>query len=127
MRRISMWNLRQRRYRQSETGRRAESHSETKGVEDINRCYGHAPNHPEGGKGTPMDKQQTAIVTGASGGIGAHLVTALRGRGCRVVANSRNISSTHSFESLSDCHRRDARRRVPVSGLPDRIWHSKPI
>ena len=49
-----------------------------------------------------MDKQQTAIVTGASGGIGAHLVTALRGRGCRVVANSRNISSTHSFESLSD-------------------------
>ena len=35
-------------------------------------------------------------------GIGAHLVTALRGRGYRVVANSRNISSTHSFESLSD-------------------------
>ena len=46
--------------------------------------------------------KKTAIITGASRGIGASLVRKFRDRGYRVVANSRNISSTHSFDSLSD-------------------------
>jgi len=40
------------------------------------------------------NKQQTAIVTGASHGIGAGLVQAFLGRGYRVVANSRTITKT---------------------------------
>jgi NAD(P)-dependent dehydrogenase (short-subunit alcohol dehydrogenase family) len=38
--------------------------------------------------------QKTAIITGASQGIGAGLVEAFLARGYRVVANSRNISKT---------------------------------
>src|SRR5262252_5844175 len=48
-----------------------------------------------------MNRKKTAIVTGASRGIGASLVQAFRDRGYQVVANSRNISSTHTFDSLA--------------------------
>lgn len=48
-----------------------------------------------------MNRKKTAIVTGASRGIGASLVRAFRDRGYQVVANSRNISSTHTFDSLA--------------------------
>jgi NAD(P)-dependent dehydrogenase (short-subunit alcohol dehydrogenase family) len=41
--------------------------------------------------------QQTAIVTGASQGIGAGLVEAFLQRGYRVVANSRNITKANPF------------------------------
>jgi NAD(P)-dependent dehydrogenase (short-subunit alcohol dehydrogenase family) len=49
-----------------------------------------------------MNTRKTAIITGASRGIGASLVRAFRDRGYQVVANSRTISSTHTFDSLSD-------------------------
>jgi NAD(P)-dependent dehydrogenase (short-subunit alcohol dehydrogenase family) len=41
-----------------------------------------------------MDKKKTAIVTGASQGIGAAIVRALLDRGYNVVANSRHISKS---------------------------------
>jgi NAD(P)-dependent dehydrogenase (short-subunit alcohol dehydrogenase family) len=43
--------------------------------------------------------QKTAIVTGASQGIGAGAVKAFLDRGYRVVANSRNISKSGAFET----------------------------
>jgi NAD(P)-dependent dehydrogenase (short-subunit alcohol dehydrogenase family) len=43
------------------------------------------------------DTQKTAIVTGASQGIGAGLVEAFLKRGYNVVANSRNIAKTNPF------------------------------
>jgi NAD(P)-dependent dehydrogenase (short-subunit alcohol dehydrogenase family) len=43
--------------------------------------------------------QKTAIVTGASQGIGAALVEAFLKRGYSVVANSRNITKTNPFPS----------------------------
>lgn len=43
------------------------------------------------------DLQKTAIVTGASQGIGAALVAAFLKRGYSVVANSRNITKTNPF------------------------------
>jgi NAD(P)-dependent dehydrogenase (short-subunit alcohol dehydrogenase family) len=43
--------------------------------------------------------QKTVIVTGASQGIGAGLVTAFLGRGYNVVANSRNITKAGAFEA----------------------------
>jgi NAD(P)-dependent dehydrogenase (short-subunit alcohol dehydrogenase family) len=49
-----------------------------------------------------MYTKKTAVITGASRGIGAGLVRAFRDRGYCVVANSRNISTTHTFDSLSD-------------------------
>ena len=51
------------------------------------------------GKGSPQmpESQKRAIVTGASRGIGAGLVTALSQRGYCVVANSRNISEGNPF------------------------------
>jgi NAD(P)-dependent dehydrogenase (short-subunit alcohol dehydrogenase family) len=49
-----------------------------------------------------MNTKKTAIITGASRGIGACLVREFRERGYQVVANSRNISTTHTFDSLSD-------------------------
>jgi NAD(P)-dependent dehydrogenase (short-subunit alcohol dehydrogenase family) len=45
------------------------------------------------------DLQKTAIVTGASQGIGAALVEAFLKRGYRVVANSRNITKTNPFSA----------------------------
>lgn len=44
-----------------------------------------------------MDNHKTAIVTGASQGIGAGLVEAFLKRDYRVVANSRNITKTNPF------------------------------
>src|ERR1700758_3868118 len=41
---------------------------------------------------------KTAIITGASRGIGAGLVEAFLERGYNVVANSRNITKTNPFE-----------------------------
>src|SRR5712671_550271 len=45
---------------------------------------------------------KTAIVTGASQGIGAGLVEALLKRGYSVVANSRNITKTNPFAASSN-------------------------
>src|SRR5208337_317312 len=45
--------------------------------------------------------QKTAIVTGGSQGIGSGLVKAFLDRGYNVVANSRNITSSGTFE-MSD-------------------------
>jgi NAD(P)-dependent dehydrogenase (short-subunit alcohol dehydrogenase family) len=42
--------------------------------------------------------QKTVIVTGGSQGIGAGAVRAFLDRGYNVVANSRNITKSHSFE-----------------------------
>jgi NAD(P)-dependent dehydrogenase (short-subunit alcohol dehydrogenase family) len=46
-----------------------------------------------------VNSQKTAIVTGASRGIGAGLVEAFLKRGYRVVANSRNITKANPFPS----------------------------
>jgi NAD(P)-dependent dehydrogenase (short-subunit alcohol dehydrogenase family) len=46
--------------------------------------------------------QKTAIVTGASQGIGAGLVKAYLKRGYNVVANSRNINKTNPFSSSAN-------------------------
>ncbi len=48
------------------------------------------------------DVQKTAIVTGASQGIGAGLVEAFLKRGYSVVANSRNISKANPFAASSN-------------------------
>ncbi len=45
------------------------------------------------------DLQKTAIITGASQGIGAALVEAFLKRGYSVVANSRNITKTNPFSA----------------------------
>jgi NAD(P)-dependent dehydrogenase (short-subunit alcohol dehydrogenase family) len=46
--------------------------------------------------------QKTAIVTGASQGIGAALVEAFLKRGYNVVANSRNITKTNPFQASAN-------------------------
>jgi NAD(P)-dependent dehydrogenase (short-subunit alcohol dehydrogenase family) len=46
--------------------------------------------------------KKTAIITGASRGIGAGLVEAFLKRGYSVVANSRNITKTNSFASSAN-------------------------
>ena len=46
--------------------------------------------------------QKTAIVTGASLGIGAGLVDAFLKRGYRVIANSRNIAKTNPFPASAN-------------------------
>jgi NAD(P)-dependent dehydrogenase (short-subunit alcohol dehydrogenase family) len=48
------------------------------------------------------DRQKTAIVTGASRGIGAGLVEALLKRGYRVVATSRSITTINPFPMSED-------------------------
>ena len=45
------------------------------------------------------NEQKTALVTGASQGIGAGLVKAFLARGYSVVANSRNITTSGAFEA----------------------------
>src|SRR2546425_3314064 len=45
---------------------------------------------------------KTAIVTGASRGIGAGLVEAFLKRGYNVVANSRNITKGNPFEAATN-------------------------
>jgi len=47
-----------------------------------------------------VNTQKTVIVTGGSRGIGAGLVTAFLDRDYNVVANSRNISKSGTFEAL---------------------------
>ncbi|MGH9616606.1 MAG: SDR family NAD(P)-dependent oxidoreductase [Acidobacteriaceae bacterium] len=49
-----------------------------------------------------MAGKKTAIITGASHGIGAGLVTAFLKRGYRVVANSRTISKSNAFPVSED-------------------------
>ena len=49
-----------------------------------------------------MAAKKTAIVTGASQGIGAGLVKAFLERGYRVVANSRTISKSNAFHDSED-------------------------
>jgi len=49
-----------------------------------------------------VDTRKTAIVTGASRGIGAGLVEAFLNRGCSVVANSRNITKANPFAASSN-------------------------
>jgi NAD(P)-dependent dehydrogenase (short-subunit alcohol dehydrogenase family) len=46
-----------------------------------------------------VNTEKTIIVTGGSQGIGAGVVRAFLHRGYRVVANSRNITSSHGFEA----------------------------
>ena len=48
------------------------------------------------------DRQKTAIITGASQGIGAALVEAFLKRGYGVVANSRNISKANPFPASAN-------------------------
>jgi NAD(P)-dependent dehydrogenase (short-subunit alcohol dehydrogenase family) len=48
------------------------------------------------------DTAKTAIVTGASRGIGAGLVEAFLKRGCNVVANSRNITQANPFPATAN-------------------------
>src|SRR5262245_2117481 len=48
------------------------------------------------------DAAKTAIVTGASRGIGAGLVEAFLKRGYSVVANSRNISKANPFAAAAN-------------------------
>ena len=48
---------------------------------------------------------KTAIVTGASRGIGAGLVEAFLNRGYNVVANSRNITKADPFAGVRLLHR----------------------
>jgi NAD(P)-dependent dehydrogenase (short-subunit alcohol dehydrogenase family) len=49
-----------------------------------------------------VDTQKTAIVTGASQGIGAGLVKAFLERGYSVVANSRNITKANPFAAAAN-------------------------
>ena len=48
------------------------------------------------------DRPKTAIVTGASRGIGSALVEAILKRGYDVVANSRNIGHSMPFEASAN-------------------------
>lgn len=48
-------------------------------------------------------EQHTAIVTGASSGIGLTLVKTLLGKGYRVVANSRTLTSSAALETSENC------------------------
>src|ERR1700736_1640704 len=49
-----------------------------------------------------VNTQKTAIVTGASRGIGAGLVEAFLKRGYSVVANSRNITKGNPFAAAAN-------------------------
>src|SRR3989454_2228118 len=53
-------------------------------------------------KGVGMSDKKTAIVTGASQGIGAGLVEAFLKRGYSVVANSRNITKANPFPTAAN-------------------------
>src|SRR5580658_975194 len=48
------------------------------------------------------EEHQTAIVTGASSGIGLGITRALLERGYRVVANSRTITSSKELKASAD-------------------------
>lgn len=71
-----------------------------------------------------MEGPRTAIITGASRGIGALLVEAFRERGYRIVANSRHITTSHPFNSLhdlllidGDIARRDTAEKLAVAAI----------
>src|SRR5258708_36695963 len=49
-----------------------------------------------------MSEKKTAIITGASRGIGAGLVEAFLKRGYSVVANSRNITNANPFPAAAN-------------------------
>src|SRR5438105_11673120 len=49
-----------------------------------------------------MSEKKTAIITGASRGIGAGLVEAFLKRGYSVVANSRNITKANPFPASAN-------------------------
>src|SRR5260221_6004540 len=53
-------------------------------------------------KGVGMSDKKTAIVTGASQGIGAGLVEAFLKRGYSVVANSRHITKANPFAAVAN-------------------------
>src|SRR5258706_15027171 len=53
-------------------------------------------------KGVGMSDKKTAIVTGASQGIGAGLVEAFLKRGYSVVANQRNITKANAFPAAGN-------------------------
>src|SRR5467141_4793856 len=53
-------------------------------------------------KGVGMSDKKTAIVTGASQGIGAGLVEAFLKRGYSVVANSRHITKANPFAAAAN-------------------------
>src|SRR6267154_3608155 len=53
-------------------------------------------------KGVGMSDQKTAIVTGASQGIGAGLVDAFLKRGYNVVGNSRNITKANPLPASAN-------------------------
>src|SRR5258708_34300525 len=50
----------------------------------------------------PVRRAKTAIVTGASSGIGLELAKKLSLNGYRVVANSRNITSANTLDGTGD-------------------------
>ena len=63
---------------------------------------------------------KTAIVTGASQGIGAGLVEAYLKRGYSVVANSRNISKANPFPAAANVALVDGDIGDPAHGRKDR-------
>jgi NAD(P)-dependent dehydrogenase (short-subunit alcohol dehydrogenase family) len=63
---------------------------------------GNAPADCFGKKLEMENPQKTAIVTGASQGIGAGAVQGFLKRGYRVVANSRNVTRVKSFPASAD-------------------------
>ena len=63
--------------------------------------YGPCELHVEGSLQMPHTAN-TAIVTGASQGIGAGLVEAFLKRGYSVVANSRNITKANPFAAAAN-------------------------
>src|SRR6267378_170637 len=71
---------------------------------------------------------KTAIVTGASRGIGAGLVEAFVKRGYNVVANSRNITKANPFSTAANValvdgrHRRSAHGRKDCGDCRSAIW-----
>lgn len=64
-----------------------------------------------------MKTPQTAIVTGASSGIGLGLTKILLDQGYRVVANSRRLSSARSLEPTDDLALVDGDVADPATGI----------
>ena len=71
--------------------------------------------------------QKTAMVTGASQGIGAGAVQAFLKRGYRVVANSRNITRAHPFPVSADLALVDGDIGDPKDGRRDCGYCRNPI
>jgi len=71
-------------------------------------------------KGVGMSDKKTAIVTGASQGIGAGLVEAFLKRGYSVVANSRNITKANAFPAAANVALVDG--DIGNRARPQRLW-----